>query len=159
VGIGTDSPDGKLHVEGTSRTFAKIKTTAEAGAQIIMENAAHAYSILTSTSGGVGTADKFVVNDDINGKARLTIEPSGDAKFSGTVTCAGGGKLQVGDEKTYLSKGTINSANGTALGSNNGFILLNNSFDKFMPSVSGQVDLGSSGQLFKDAHFSGTVNS
>ncbi len=81
-----------------------------------------------------------------------------NAFFSGTVTCGGGQRFQVGDEKTYLAKGSIGSGSGTALGSNNGFLLLNNSFDRLMPSVTAKCDLGSATQQVKAGHFSGTVD-
>ena len=98
-------------------------------------------------------------NFDSPANDALTIDPSGDATFSGTVTCGAGARFQVGDEKTYLAKGTIESAGGTALGSNNGFLLLNNGFDKFMPSVTAQCSIGGPAQQFKNGFFSGTVTS
>ena len=100
----------------------------------------------------------FVVADNGDAQIRGDLTGLGDANFkSGTVTCASGGRFQVGDEKTYLAKGSIGGGNGTALGSNSGFLLLNNGFERFMPSVTAQCDLGSSTQQFKNGYFSGTI--
>lgn len=58
----------------------------------------------------------------------------------------------------YIGTGQIGSGYGSAFGSQNAFVMLNNPGTFFIPSVDAQISLGSANQNFKDAYFSGEVH-
>ena len=153
VGIGmspTRSTAKEQLAEWKSRFDARLKAEPKADKKAVtLEITDDAFEVLPTEEAlsewmeTRGAGDKLQVSGNIS---------------ASTVTCGAGARFQVGDEKTYLAKGTIESAGGTALGSNNGFLLLNNGFDKFMPSVTAQCSIGGPTQQFKNGFFSGTVN-
>jgi hypothetical protein len=92
----------------------------------------------------------------INSGNDSTVEilENGDATFSGSVSAE-----ELKATNAYIKTASVGGNTGTALGSIDGFLLLNNGFTSFQPSVDDKLDLGKVDGRFKNAHFSGSVNS
>ena len=82
-GIGINNPDSLLHVYGSSIGYVKIETGDGDTNPIIM----HKNPDRIFHAGLRGdTSDSYVIRDATAGANRLTIDTSGNASFSGTVT-------------------------------------------------------------------------
>jgi len=134
VGIGTDSPAQKLHVQGTTSIIRVQSTSANANASIWFNSnvggtQANRWEIGTNISAG----GDLEVYDRLNGASRMVIEPSGNV---GIGTTSPNAKLHsIGHsrldgailQKSNLSIGSGNISTGNEYISHNGPILTNGS--------------------------------
>ena len=130
VGIGTTSPNTKLHVEGSGNTYVRIKDTLANGynAANLYENTDRTFRV--GTLGGVGgfTGGAFIVYDETAGAWRMVIDSSGNVLVntttlnSGKVNIVASGASQPcmiwnDSDATSASQGIVSiRRNGSAVG-------------------------------------------
>ena len=144
VGIGISSPSGILHLkEGTGRIIFKTDAVTS-GYNSLIEQTDTGLEF-TAQSNGRG----FVFNTGSTPTPKLTIDATGNATFSGTVTA---NLLAVGNKRIY---DTASGGIGLYMDGGTDAIL---PIDNAGNLKSAGPDLGNTSRKFKGAHFSGTVN-
>ena len=87
VGIGTDSPARKLHVEGTTSIVYVKSTTSNANASIwFNSNVSGTQSDRWEVGTNISAGSSFEVYDRANSASRMTIDSSGNVVIGGTIS-------------------------------------------------------------------------
>jgi hypothetical protein len=154
--------DGEFSQEPTEEALAEWMETRAAGDKLQVagdgsftgSNGAFAHFVRQGFYGwkvGIDNSDKFYISAESGTLVPLEISASsGNATFTGTV--------YFKDERAYIGTGSLGGGAGTVIGSNSGYLMLNNAFERFQPNVTGQLSLGGTSYKFKDCHLSGSVN-
>ncbi len=155
VGIGTGSPDTKLHLLGNTYESLKIQSSANnsAGAQVVFNIPQNEWIIGNRNDGAFGASENFAIADgltprivfDQNGNVgigtnnptqRLQIEHSMDHSISMTAPNNGNMYLAFGTSAQY-NKGLIQYNNST-----NMMTFWTNNSDKMYITSSGDIGIG-----------------
>jgi len=122
VGIGTSTPNAKLHVAGDGSLLGGLRvgatTSATVGAAIYLDGAAQDWTIVATNSSATPGANKLVFRDYTNATDRMVIQNDGTVGI-GTTTPAAmldvEGDVQIDDEYTYeTAKTRVMSINAKA---------------------------------------------
>ena len=148
VGIGK-TPNASLDVQTESNSVGmRLGLDVASDRDLIVSS----YAVETTNAAGwdfnASEASHGTISFSTAGSKRLTIDPTGDATFSGT--------LDAGDMRITSTKIRRTDDNGSGLYFLGAMI---RPVDKDGTETSGELSLGTNANKFKDAYFSGTVNS
>jgi len=143
-GIGINNPDSLLHVYGSSIGYVKIETGDGDTNPIIM----HKNPDRIFHAGLRGdTSDSYVIRDATAGANRLTIDTSGNASFSGTVTDSKG-ELRNFPQVSVSSQHTIVASDaGKHIKNTSGGWIINGSTGFAVGDVCRIINASDSGQV------------
>jgi len=117
VGIGTSTPQQKLHIKDDAATFVKIQSTSASNAGIITTNSSQEWAL------GTNSASYFGIKDNTNNKMMMMIQPNTGYMGIGTITP---------QQRLHLSSDTAAFVKIQSTSASNAGIITTNSSQEWM---------------------------